>query len=509
LTGSVLERAYGRLGPAYLGRALFLQQQQLYPVILLMVGGLSAYVEMSLGEFVRLGLLACALQLLYSLLSVPVNRRLIRPVLEWQTGSRSDEATLAAWQAAASLPSEILRRGLFAPPLGLVLLGLYLVWSVYFVWELELPGYSALLFWAGAVILIMYAAALRFLGIERVVRPVLREIAAALPDAASPRAPGLSVRARLLVALPAINVITAVVADALTRGGDADLTDLAIVVLIATAAAASISLVLTLLLANSISEPLAELREATQRVGQGDFNIRVPVVTTDETGELARSFNEMAAGLAERDRIRKIFGTYVDPEVADYILRQGPSLQGEQIEVTVMFIDVRGFTSYAERSDPDEVVAQLNRLFAAIVPVIDECGGHVDKFVGDGLLAVFGAPIRRDDHADRAVAAALKIAHTTSELDSPLQIGIGLNSGPVVAGNIGAPERLEFSVIGDPVNVAARIEAATRTTGDTILIAEPTRALLRNSDVALDKRPGLTLKGKEQPLDLYAVGPGS
>jgi class 3 adenylate cyclase len=266
------------------------------------------------------------------------------------------------------------------------------------------------------------------------VRPVLEDIGAGLPDRAAPRAPGLSVSARLLVALPAINVVTAVVANGAASGGDAELVDLAVVVLIAAAVAGTISLLLTVLLARSISEPIAELREATQRVGAGDFEARVPVVTTDETGDLARSFNEMAAGLAEREGIRATFGTYVDREVAEHILREGTSLEGEEVEVTMMFLDVRDFTGFAERVAPPEVVSTLNRLFDLVVPVIHDHGGHVDKFVDDGLLAVFGAPRRQPDHADQALAAAIEIARRVGE-ELDVEIGIGLNSGRVVAGN--------------------------------------------------------------------------
>src|SRR5439155_11254741 len=142
---------------------------------------------------------------------------------------------------------------------------------------------------------------------------------------------------------------------------------------------------------------------------------RVSVSSTDETGHLDRSFNEMVAGLAERERIRETFGTYVDRDVAEHILREGTSLAGEEVEVTMMFIDVRDFTGFAERASAPEVVATLNRLFELIVPLIHEHGGHVDKFVGDGLLAVFGAPRRQEDHADQALAAALAIERTVRE----------------------------------------------------------------------------------------------
>jgi adenylate cyclase len=263
--------------------------------------------------------------------------------------------------------------------------------------------------------------------------------------------------------------------------------------------------VLTIMLSNSISQPIGELREAAYKVGAGQLETRVPVVTTDETGDLARAFNEMAAGLQERERIRETFGTYVDRDVAEHILREGTSLEGEEVELTAMFLDIRDFTGYAERSPAPEVVSTLNRLFERIVPIVHDHGGHVDKFVGDGLLAVFGAPRRQHDHADQALAAACEIgAAVADEFGDALRVGIGLNSGTVVAGNVGGAGRLEFSVIGDAINVAARVESATRKTGDTVLVSENTHRLLIDGAGELEERPAVPLKGKSEAIALYA-----
>ena len=211
----------------------------------------------------------------------------------------------------------------------------------------------------------------------------------------------------------------------------------------------------------------------------------------------------MVGGLRERERIREVFGTYVDRDVAEHILEEGTAMEGEEVEVTLMFLDVRGFTGFAERAPAREVVATLNRLFERAVPIIREHDGHVDKFVGDGLLAVFGAPRRDRDHAEQAMGAALEIAAAVAkEFEGELEIGIGVNSGSVVAGSIGGAGRLEFSVIGDAVNVAARIEAATRETGDTILLSEQTRALLGGT-YDLKPRTDIELKGKSEPVTLY------
>lgn len=264
--------------------------------------------------------------------------------------------------------------------------------------------------------------------------------------------------------------------------------------------------VLTAAAARSVSDPVDRVRAAVERVEAGSLEEEVVVDDGGEIGFLQAGFNRMVAGLRDRERIRDAFGTYVDREVAEHILREGTNLAGEEIEVTVMFIDIADFTGIAERASAPEVVATVNRLFERAVPIIREHGGHVDKFVGDGLLAVFGAPRRQTDHAEQALRAALEIASAVSdEFGDELSIGIGLNSGRVVAGNVGGAGRFEFSVIGDAVNVAARVEAATRETGDTVLVSEHTRALLSDGAAgSLEERPAVPLKGKTEEVALFA-----
>ena len=161
------------------------------------------------------------------------------------------------------------------------------------------------------------------------------------------------------------------------------------------------------------------------------------------------------------------------------MIAEGAVLEGQEVEVTVLFLDIRDFTAFAERATRREVVAELNGFFEVVVPVLVAHGGHANKFIGDGLLGVFGAPDRREDHADRAVCAALDIAARVRETyAAALRIGIGVNSGPVVSGTVGGGGRLEFTVIGDAVNTAARVEQVTRETGDDLLITEATRILL-------------------------------
>ena len=231
----------------------------------------------------------------------------------------------------------------------------------------------------------------------------------------------------------------------------------------------------------------------------------MPVVCTDETGELAASFNAMVAGLGERRQLHEAFGTFVDPALTERVLAEGTDLRGEEVDVSILFVDVRGFTTFAEGAAAHEVVAALNQLYEAVVPVIRRHGGHANKFIGDGLLAVFGVPERDGDHATRAVAAAREIAGLAGQGSAGrLRVGVGVNSGRVVAGTIGGGGRRDFTVIGDPVNTAARVEAATRLTGDDILITETTLRALGPDAGAFDERPSAPLKGKSAAVRLYA-----
>jgi class 3 adenylate cyclase len=184
------------------------------------------------------------------------------------------------------------------------------------------------------------------------------------------------------------------------------------------------------------------------------------------------------------------------------VLRDGVDLAGDEVDVTIMFIDIRDFTAFAERASAAEVVQELNAFYECVVPIVLRHGGHANKFVGDGLLAVFGAPDRLADHADRALDAACEIVHAAS---GRYRTGIGINSGTVAAGTIGGGGRVEFTVIGDAVNTAARVEEATRQTGDGILITEATRRLLRRPPAGLQEREPVPLKGKRDRVPLWAV----
>jgi adenylate cyclase len=218
------------------------------------------------------------------------------------------------------------------------------------------------------------------------------------------------------------------------------------------------------------------------------------------------SFNRMQAGLAERQRLQVAFGTYVDPTLAARLLEQGEDIfTGERREVTVMFVDIRDFTPFAEANTAEDTVARLNALFEIVVPAVD-AGGHVNKFLGDGALAVFGAPNDLEDHADAAVAAAVLIHRLVAErFGGQLRIGIGINTGVVIAGTIGGGGKLEFTLIGDAVNVAARIEQLTKTTGDAILLTQQCVDALASRPPRLIDRGFHVLKGKSAAVQVFGL----
>jgi adenylate cyclase len=258
----------------------------------------------------------------------------------------------------------------------------------------------------------------------------------------------------------------------------------------------------------SVLRPVDRLLKATEAVKKGDLDARVPITSGDELGQLAGSFNEMMHGLSEREALREAFGAYVDPDVAERVLEEGELIEGQEREVTVMILDTWGFTELAHRSSARETVSFLNDLFGVVVPCVVEHGGHANKFLGDGLLAVFGAPERLSDHAERAVAAARDIATALADrFGDELRFGIGVNSGPVVVGSVGGGGRLEFTVIGDPVNIAARVEHLTRETGDAVLVTEATRCLLSDGHSKLESRGDFALKGVAEPVPIYALSP--
>lgn len=381
------------------------------------------------------------------------------------------------------------------------------VWAVFpatavaaWLWDIGWWGWAAMLL--ACVIPVGYGVVVSYSVSELLSRPLAEEVAAALPEDFGFEPARLTVVRRLKIALPAYTTAAAMVGISVLphrEGAGA----LAVAAAVSIAVGIGLSTELTVLLGDAVTEPVRRLRDQVIRVRDGDFAARTPVLSSDELGELAHEVNEMAHGLVEREQIRDAFGTYLDKGVVEVILSGEFPPEGLEVEVSVLFCDVRGFTAYAERASAPEVIGTLNAMFSAIVPIVEKNGGHIDKFLGDGLLAVFGAPTALSDHADRAVAAAREIVAAVQLGDTGLTVGAGVNTGPVVAGPLGGAGRLNFSVIGDVVNVAARVESATRTTGDDVLLTDATRRALQHP-LDLVSRGARELKGKAEPVELFA-----
>lgn len=495
-----IEWLYRKLGPRYPRVFVTVELQAGFLVTGGTIALLAAYYDGSTRDFGML--LGIALALTAASIGLGLIRIYPRlgDISEWIGGRRDPESTERAWVAAVGLPLSLVRNELMLPVLSVVIPSCI---AAVMIFELSWVSFFPLL--AAGLVAMGYGAILHHLTIEVGMRPILLEINRSVSPRLSSQIAALPLRIRLLAVLPMINVITGLVVAALTGGGEGA-GSLGIAVLVAIGVATTISLELTILLSRSILQPLADLRQATDAVRRGDLDAAVAVTTADELGELTASFNQMVTGLRERERIRQAFGTYLDHEVADYILSEGFSEEGEAVEVSILFCDVKDFSSFAAGSDAREVLARLNALFEVVVPAIAAEGGHVDKFEGDGVMAVFGAPQSFSDHAGRAVRAAIEIDRLVNHegRGGPLEVGIGVNTGSVLAGSVGGAGRLNFSVIGDAVNVASRVESATREIDDDLLITAATREQLGGAFL-VESRGRRALKGLDREVELFAV----
>jgi adenylate cyclase len=266
-------------------------------------------------------------------------------------------------------------------------------------------------------------------------------------------------------------------------------------------------------LATMLSRPIFRLVQGTRAIAEGNFQIVLPVTSRDELGTLTESFNQMARSLREKEMIKRAFTRYVAREVVEEVLKDPAKLMllGERREVTVLFCDIRGFTPVAERLAPEEVVSLLNEFYTLMIETVFKHDGTLDKFLGDAVMAVFGAPIAHPDHAHRAVRTAIDMRNGIAELNErrtaqgkvPIGIGIGLSLGEVVAGTVGTEERMEYTVIGDSVNLAARLVDNARPAG-RILISQRTYEAVREVLDVKGLGP-LKVKGKEEEVEVYEV----
>jgi len=283
-------------------------------------------------------------------------------------------------------------------------------------------------------------------------------------------------------------------------------------ILLASLAGALGAIVVGVLVARRITRPVSALTGGVARVAVGDLSRALPVRSNDEVGRLTRAFNDMLEGLRQRDFIRDTFGRYVSPEVAKTLLEspEGLRLGGEKRVVTILMSDLRGYTRFAEQGDPAWVMEVLNGYLARMTEIIIGYGGTINEFIGDAVFAIFGAPVPHADHAERAAAAALAMQRAMAEINDEhvrrgfprFEMGIGVNTGEAVVGNIGSAQRAKYAVVGSAVNVAARVEGST--VGGQIFISAATWEKVEDLAEVAPPIP-VEVKGLSAPLVLYEL----
>ncbi|MBN8221278.1 MAG: HAMP domain-containing protein [Spirochaetes bacterium] len=272
------------------------------------------------------------------------------------------------------------------------------------------------------------------------------------------------------------------------------------------------ALLLVYFFAKTISEPIRELKIAAEKIKSGDYNTRLTPRSGDEVGALTQSFNEMAVGLEEREKLKGALGKFVNPEIAEKAMKGELKLGGERRTATIFFSDIRSFTAISEKLEPEEVVEFLNAYMTIMVKIIGDHNGIVDKFIGDAIMAVWGVPESKGNDALNAVNATIEMRTALLEFNKGrgsakkpiIKIGCGLNTGPVLAGQIGSEDRLDYTVIGDAVNLASRVETLNKPFGTDILISEDTYQIVKN-DFDCEPMQKIKVKGKSEPQQIYAV----
>jgi adenylate cyclase len=345
----------------------------------------------------------------------------------------------------------------------------------------------------------LVASALAYLVVERILRPVTA-LALQRGTPECPLSPGIAARIYLAWEFGTAVAVSgaAVAAVAYLAGANISPHRLAVTVIFLSAIALSVGAVTLLVAIRSVADPVRAVRRAMARVEDGDTDVTVPVDDGGEVGLLQAGFNRMVSGLRERDLVQDLFGRHVGEEVARSALARGVELGGELREAAVMFADVIGSTPFAVSRNPREVVQTFNRFFALTDDVVTLHGGWVNKFEGDAALCVFGCPTDHPDPAGAALSAARELRRRLRlELDG-LEVAIGLSAGVVLAGNIGAARRYEYTVIGDPVNEAARLTELAKARPSQLLASEAIMRRARSAETArwrLSER--VTLRGRD------------
>ncbi len=444
----------------------------------------------------------------------------VRPLLEWREGRPDATEEVLVRRRALLLPYMMARFTLT----GWIYAG--------FVWGVLWPLLHGMFSMAGAVRFVFgtsviagtVATAFIFFSAEHLWRQRIPHFFPRGDLQATPRVPRLRVWTRLvpifllvsIVPLTVVGVMSYTRAAMLLRvdvtTGTALLDDMLVFIAFMLVVGGLAALGLSIFVSRSVAGPLRDLETAMREVGQGNLQAQCPVVSNDELGAVAEGFNRMVEGLRERDLIRETFGKYVTREVRDEILSGRVDLEGQTREVTILFADLRDFTPWVESHDPREVVRDLNEYFTLMEGAIRAHDGLVLQYIGDEIEAVFGAPVPNPRHAELAVRAALEMRRRLATWNAGrsragrpvLRHGIGIHTGRVVAGNIGSPDRLSWTLVGDPVNVAARLQALNKDFGSDILLTAETAKRLETLS-GLEALPAVTVKGRATAVDVYRV----
>ena len=477
-------------------------QSLLFGLVLPGVAFASIYADLSLEAAVWWSLFAAGLTVLGGVIGWRLCRDQLQPINAWARGDRSD--AYATWNAALCMPATS------ACAVAKTQAVLHVFVSIPFVTliaHLSIP--EALLLAMGTTALVMAGGVSYGNGLHALLRPMVKEVENVVPVSGHPERRGWNLAGRFNLGFASLCLVSPIAVTAAVRGTQATMRDYAVALLASLLMTLYCLAVFNVGLVSPTVNAVRDLLGAVERVRSDNFDTRVPITSIDEFGDLAVAFNELQEAMRERESLRAAFGSYVDPTLAQRLLAQGNSVfEGEEVEVTVFFADVRGFTSYVESATPHDAVARLNRLFEILVPVIQANGGHANHYLGDGLLAVFGTPSPLADHADKAVLAAIEIQRQVRvEFGGDLRLGIGINTGMVTAGTIGGGGRLEFTVIGDSVNVASRVERMTKETGDSILITQATAEAMQTRPCRTMSRGDIELRGKTASVCIHALVP--
>lgn len=443
-----------------------------------------------------------------------VHRRLSRVLRRWL--HRPEEGVdLGAWHEALNYPVFL------SGAVGVAALVVSLLVACITAWHAGSVGIG-LHIGVGGVLAALLDAIFAWLYTDYRMADVLRAMSARNPllPVSGRGIVSLSLPVKMAIVIVGVSVVGAVVAGTLAyRGAEqavasGDISGLALELLVVTVAGLVVSLSGCLLVAHRTTGPVRELTQMLAELVPERYGMRALPCNSDEAGQLMVAVNQMLDGLEEREFIKDALSRYVTHEVTDTVLAGGLNLGGELLDVTVLMADIRDFTPLTERLPPRRLVRLLNRYFTAMVGECELHGGMIDKFIGDAIMVVFGAPVPKPaaDSALRAARAAVGMRRRLVSLNEALaaeglptlRMGIGVHSGEAIAGNIGAPQRLAYTVIGDSVNVCARIESTCKTLDQVILISEATRDLLGGKAV-VGEPYDIRLRGKSKSTRILAL----